>query len=49
MTDLFKPRIDSAAKIIKDIMAGAVLLAAIIAAVIGWIIFYPQIRALLIK
>jgi len=49
MTDLFKPRIDSAAKIIKDIMAWAVLLAAIVAAVTGCIIFYPQFRNLFIR
>lgn len=39
--DLFKPRIDHAAKIIKDIMAGAVLVACLIAAILGTIIFLP--------
>jgi len=49
VVDLFKPRIDNAAKIIKDIMAAAVLLAAVLAAIIGWIIFYPHFRLLFIK
>lgn len=49
MTDLFKPRIDNAAKIIKDIMAGAVLVAAVVAIIIGWIIFYPHFINLFVK
>ncbi|MGC9049142.1 MAG: diacylglycerol kinase family protein [Patescibacteria group bacterium] len=47
--DLFRPRIDHVAKIIKDIMAGAVLLSAIFSAIIGWIIFWPHIKLLLFR
>ena len=49
VVDLFKPRIDNAAKIIKDVMAGAVLLAAIVAIIIGWMIFYPHFKNLFIR
>lgn len=44
--DLFKPRIDHVAKVIKDIMAGAVLVAAVSAVIIGWLIFAPFIKLL---
>lgn len=47
--DLFRPRIDHVAKIIKDIMAGAVLVSAIISVIIGWMIFGPHITALIAK
>ena len=43
--DLFRPRINESSKFIKDIMAGAVLLAAIVALVLGLTIFLPYIRA----
>ncbi len=42
--DLFRPRIDHVAKVIKDIMAGAVLVSAIVSVVIGWLIFWPHIQ-----
>lgn len=45
--DLFRPRIDHVAKIIKDMMAGAVLVSAIISVIIGWLIFWPHIQQLL--
>lgn len=50
MIDYFKPEIHPAAKIIKDISAGAVLLAAMVAVVIGVFIFVPKLlfRLLLI-
>lgn len=41
--DVLKPRIDSYVKEIKDIMAAAVMLASIIAVIIGLIIFIPYI------
>ena len=41
VVDLFKPSIDQPAKFIKDIMAGAVFLAAIFSLVIGIVIFWP--------
>lgn len=47
MLDYLNPSIHPQAKIIKDIAAGAVLLAAIIATVIGLIIFLPKIMNLL--
>lgn len=43
VTDVLKPRINSYAKEIKDIMAAAVMLASLAAAVIGLIIFGPYI------
>ncbi len=47
--DIFKPRIDNVAKLIKHIMAGAVLLAAVVSVIIGWIIFWPHFKLLFIK
>ncbi|MUK87094.1 diacylglycerol kinase [Ornithinibacillus sp. L9] len=41
--DYIKPEIHPTAKVIKDISAGAVLIAAITAAIIGTIIFLPKI------
>lgn len=43
IVDTFKPRIHPAVKDIKDIMAGAVLIASVIAAAVGVIIFYPYV------
>ncbi len=47
LTDLASPDIHPLAKATKDVAAGAVLIAAIGAAVIGCIIFLPNILALL--
>ncbi len=41
VTDVLKPRINGYVKEIKDIMAAAVMLASIVAVVIGLIIFIP--------
>nr|WP_279391921.1 diacylglycerol kinase [Virgibacillus halodenitrificans] len=46
MIDYLNPAIHPSAKIIKDMAAGAVLIAAIIAALIGLIIFLPKIYTL---
>ena len=43
VSDVLKPRINSYVKEIKDIMAAAVMLASIIAVIIGLIIFTPYI------
>ncbi len=43
ITDVLKPRIDSYVKEIKDITAAAVMLASLVAAIIGVIIFYPHL------
>ena len=43
VTDVLKPRINGYVKEIKDIMAAAVMLASIIALIIGLIIFIPYI------
>lgn len=43
MIDYLKPDIHPSAKAIKDIAAGAVLIAAIVACIIGGIIFLPKI------
>lgn len=41
ISDVIKPRINTYVKEIKDIMAGAVLLASLLAIIVGLIIFYP--------
>lgn len=43
ISDVIKPRINTYVKEIKDIMAGAVLLASFLAITVGIIIFYPYI------
>jgi diacylglycerol kinase len=43
VTDVLKPRINGYVKEIKDIMAAAVMLASIVAVVVGLIIFWPYI------
>lgn len=47
MTDGFQPRLRPIARDIKDLMAGAVLLAALTAVAVGLLIFYPYLAALL--
>lgn len=46
VTDVLKPRIDDYVKVIKDIMAAAVMASSIIAVIIGLIIFVPYLRDL---
>jgi undecaprenol kinase len=46
VVDILKPRVHPYAQLIKDVMAAAVLLAAIGAIVVGTIILYPYFRAL---
>lgn len=43
ITDVLKPRINGYVKEIKDIMAGAVMVASITAVVVGCIIFIPRL------
>lgn len=43
VTDVLKPRINSYVKEIKDIMAAAVMLASIMAVIIGSVIFVPYL------
>jgi len=43
--DILKPRVHPYIKMIKDMMAAAVLLTSILAVVIGIIIFYPYVKA----
>lgn len=45
VVDILKPRIHPYARLIKDLMASAVLVSAILAIVIGIIIFLPHIKA----
>jgi diacylglycerol kinase len=46
VVDILKPRIHPYARLIKDLMAAVVLISAIFAVVIGFIIFLPYIFAL---
>lgn len=41
--DLLKPRIDPMAEVVKRIMSGLVFIAALIAVIVGFLIFYPFI------
>lgn len=41
MIDLFKPRLHYYAEVVKDILAGAVLIASLGALFVGLLIFYP--------
>ncbi|MFA7244583.1 MAG: diacylglycerol kinase [Candidatus Magasanikbacteria bacterium] len=47
--DLLKPRLDDQVKVLKDIMAGAVLLASLGSLIIGFMIFYPYIFEIIFK
>ena len=46
-SDLLKPRLHHYVGVVKDIMAGAVLLTSLVALVIGIIIFYPYLENLI--
>ncbi|TSC84632.1 MAG: diacylglycerol kinase [Parcubacteria group bacterium Gr01-1014_13] len=46
-SDLLKPRLHHYVGVIKDVMAGAVLLTSLVATVVGIIIFYPYLENLL--
>jgi diacylglycerol kinase len=43
MVDLAKPRLDDAVRDLKDILAGAVLVAALTAVLVGVVIFLPKL------
>jgi len=43
LTDIVSPEIHPKAKVVKDLAAGAVLMASIAAAVIGMIVFLPKV------
>lgn len=47
LVDILSPEQSEKARTAKDIAAGAVLIAALGAAVIGWIILFPYVRAML--
>lgn len=46
VVDILKPRIHPYARLVKDIMAAVVLISALLAVVVGVIIFYPYFRNL---
>jgi diacylglycerol kinase len=46
VVDILKPRIHPYARLIKDLMAAAVLISSVVAIVVGVIIFYPYFRDL---
>lgn len=43
LTDMVSPEIHPNAKVVKDLAAGAVLMASIVALVIGFIVFLPKV------
>lgn len=47
IVDMLKPKIHPYARLIKDIMASAVLISSIVAVIVGVIIFYPYLKGLL--
>jgi undecaprenol kinase len=47
MIDYLKPEIHPSAKIIKDVAAGVVLITAIIALIVGLLIFLPKLDSIL--
>ncbi len=47
MVDLFKPRLSHQVEVVKNAMAGAVLVAALGAALVGLIIFVPYLQTAL--
>jgi len=47
LIDLFRPSIDYIAKSVKDILAGAVLIAALMSVAIGIIVFWPYVKSLI--
>ncbi|MBU1179520.1 diacylglycerol kinase family protein [Patescibacteria group bacterium] len=49
LVDVFKPRVHSYIKDIKDIAAGAVLLSSVGAVFVAIVIFYPHIESLIFK
>lgn len=48
MTDVLKPRLSFQIKVVKDIMAAIVLIAAVCSVTIGFIIFWPHLVALFV-
>ncbi len=49
LSDMVKPRLHSYVGVIKDLMAGAVLIMSVAAAVVGLIIFVPHLLVLVIQ
>lgn len=45
--DIFRPRVHPTVGIVKDIMAGAVLLASLVAIIVGILVFLPYMKVLL--
>lgn len=46
VVDILKPRIHPYARLVKDIMAAVVLISAVMAVIVGIIIFFPYFRSL---
>ncbi|EKE25742.1 MAG: diacylglycerol kinase [uncultured bacterium] len=44
VVDILKPRIHPYARLIKDLMAGVVLISATVSIVVGVLIFYPYVK-----
>jgi diacylglycerol kinase len=48
LTDIVQPRVHEYVRIVKDMMAGSVLIASIIAVIVGLIVFIPHLSKLFI-
>ncbi|KKQ44136.1 MAG: Prokaryotic diacylglycerol kinase [Candidatus Moranbacteria bacterium GW2011_GWC2_37_8] len=48
VVDILKPRIHPYARLIKDLMAGVVLISATVSIIVGLLIFYPYFREILL-
>ena len=48
IVDILKPRIHPYARLIKDLMAGVVLISASVSIIVGIMIFYPYFREILL-
>ena len=49
LLDLLKPRLDAYAGDVKDMMAGAVLIASLCAILVGFFIFWPHLASMLAR
>lgn len=49
LADALQPRLSAMVKEVKDMMAGAVLVAAVTTAIVGILIFWPHVKTILVQ